>query len=115
MNRLQEEIFFDVCKKEGLPKPLAEWKFALNELKRKWAFDFCWLHPSGGGVALEVEGGVWTGGRHTRGTGFLGDIEKYNNAQLLGFMVFRCVPTEAPHKKTLEMIKKALIIKGIIK
>jgi hypothetical protein len=116
MNRLQEEIFYAVCKKEGLPKPLGEWQFALDSLKRKWAFDFCWLHESGGGVALEVEGGIWREkGAHNTGTAITRDIEKYNNAQLLGFIVLRCVPTEVSYKKTLEMIKKALIIKGIIK
>jgi hypothetical protein len=43
-------------------------------------------------IALEVEGGVWTCGRHTRPRGFLADIEKYNMAAILGWRVVRCVP-----------------------
>ena len=34
---------------------------------RKWRLD--WFHESG--VGVEIEGGIWTKGRHTRGKGFL--------------------------------------------
>ena len=57
---------------------------------RKWRFDYA--IPSHL-IALEVEGGVWTGGRHIRASGFLGDMEKYNNAALLGWRVFRTTAT----------------------
>lgn len=53
---------------------------------RKWKFDFA--HPPTK-TAIEIEGGIWTGGRHTRGKGFEGDCEKYNEATLLGWRVFR--------------------------
>jgi len=56
-------------------------------LTRKWRFDYA--HPVLK-IALEVEGGVWSGGRHTRGKGFLGDVEKYNAAAAAGWAVFRC-------------------------
>ena len=56
---------------------------------RKWRFDYA--VPSLR-IALEVEGGVWTGGRHTSGAGFLRDIEKYNEAALNGWLVLRCTP-----------------------
>ena len=53
---------------------------------RKWRFDFA--HPRSY-VAIELEGGVWSGGRHTRGTGFINDCIKYNTAALHGWTVFR--------------------------
>jgi len=53
---------------------------------RRWRFDFA--HP-GTRIAIEVEGGTWTGGRHTRGSGYAKDCEKYNEAQLNGWTVFR--------------------------
>jgi hypothetical protein len=58
---------------------------------RKWAADFM-IRPRQLGVALvllEIEGAVWTSGRHTRGAGFLADMEKYNTATMLGFRVLR--------------------------
>lgn len=58
---------------------------------RRWRFDWCWPDRK---IALEIEGGVWTKGRHTRGAGFLGDLEKYNAAALKGYRVFRCTPNQ---------------------
>ena len=68
---------------EKLPKPLEEHVFAPP---RKWRFDFAW---PGAMVAVEVEGGVWTSGRHTRGSGFLADCEKYEAAHRFGWTVYR--------------------------
>lgn len=40
-------------------------------------------------ILVEVEGGIWTGGRHTQPKGFIADIEKYNLATLIGYRVIR--------------------------
>ena len=52
---------------------------------RKWRADFA-HEPSR--TLIEIEGGAW-GGRHTHGTGFLADAEKYFEAYLLGWKVVR--------------------------
>jgi len=57
---------------------------------RKWRVD--WFHESG--VAIEIEGSVWTQGRHTRGSGFLADIEKYNALAERGILLFRVPANE---------------------
>ena len=54
--------------------------------KRKWRADF---HIVGKRILVEVEGGVWSGGRHTRGKGYIGDMEKYNAAVVMGYQVLR--------------------------
>lgn len=54
--------------------------------KRKWRADF---HIVGKKILVEVEGGVWSYGRHTRGKGYIGDMEKYNAAVLMGYQVLR--------------------------
>ena len=68
---------------------------------RKWRFYFAHLASR---VAIEIEGGVWSGGRHTRGAGFVTDCEKYNAALALGWRVFR-LPTPMIGVAWLEEIK----------
>jgi len=59
-------------------------------------------------VALEVEGGVWTGGRHTRGAGFIEDMEKYNAAACMGWFVLRIMPKDLYRTATLNMLREAI-------
>lgn len=56
---------------------------------RRWRFDAAILELK---VALELEGGIWNGGRHIRPSGFEKDLEKYNTAALEGWTVYRLVP-----------------------
>ena len=53
--------------------------------ERKWRFDYAHLPTK---TAIEINGGVWSGGRHNRGAGYLRDREKVNTAQMLGWKVF---------------------------
>ena len=54
--------------------------------KRRWRFDFALPERM---IAFEIEGGHWAGGRHTRGSGFAKDCEKYLEAALAGWTVVR--------------------------
>lgn len=53
---------------------------------RKWRSDFC-IRPHW--ILVEIEGAVWTSGRHTRGSGFIKDLEKYNTCSVLGYRLLR--------------------------
>ena len=73
--------------------------------ERKWRFDYaCEKYK----VAIEVEGGAFTNGRHTRGTGFIGDMEKYNKAAELGWIVLRYTPSQMNEAKTFDQIINVL-------
>jgi very-short-patch-repair endonuclease len=86
----------------GVPAPATEVKFHPT---RKWRFDYAW-HDSK--VALEIEGGVWIGGRHTSGAGFVKDMEKYNEASALGWRIIRFQPKELLKSSTVEILKRCL-------
>lgn len=72
---------------------------------RRWRFDFCWVLK---GVAVEVEGGTWSGGRHTTGAGFEKDCEKYNAAMLMGYRVFRFTGAMIRDGRAINTILEAL-------
>lgn len=97
-----EKVFAALVQRDGMPVPEAEYKF---HGLRKWRFDHAWPRWK---VALEVEGGVWTGGRHSSGAGFVKDIEKYNHAGAMGWIVLRCMPRTLATGETLAYIKAAL-------
>lgn len=71
--------------REIFPKDeiIPEYKFMPN---RKFRFDFAIPKRN---LAIERDGGVWTQGRHTRGAGFLKDMEKLNLAVAFKWRVLR--------------------------
>ena len=71
---------------------------------RRWRFDFACPAAR---VAVEIEGGIWSGGRHTRGVGFISDCEKYNAAAAAGWSVFR-LPDELLTREQLQNIHKLI-------
>lgn len=76
------------CRASGWPMPLSEYRF---HPLRRWRFDFAWPERM---LALEIEGGIWTRGRHVRGQGFLADLEKYNEAAIMGWRIIRLTPDQ---------------------
>jgi very-short-patch-repair endonuclease len=85
-SKLEETLWIHlraICAQYNHELPEREYKFCET---RKWRADFCWPACK---IIVEVEGGVWTQGRHTRGSGFIKDMEKYNVATILGYRVLR--------------------------
>ena len=74
--------------KHGLSGFVREFRFFPS---RRWRSDYAWPKYS---LLVEIDGGVWTGGRHTRGAGFTADQEKLNAAAMLGFYVLRFQPKD---------------------
>lgn len=85
----------------GWPRPEREYRF---HDKRKWRADYYWpkwarvceqlTRNAQDRVALEIEGAVWTNGRHTRGSGFVKDMEKYNTMSAMGIRLIRLTPAQ---------------------
>lgn len=70
---------------------------------RKWQADF---RIDDMPILVEVEGGVFSNGRHTRGEGYTKDCEKYSAAAINGWFVIR---------GTTAQIKAGLVIQWIEK
>jgi len=78
---------------------------------RKWRADFnVWRHywHTKGDVLVEIDGGAFIAGRHSRGTGVEKDAEKQSAAAILGYRVLRCTPRQVKDGTALEWIKQAL-------
>ena len=93
-------------KAQGIPEPVPEYRFFPD---RKFRFDFAWPQQ---GLALEVEGGIFTHGAHGSISGMLRDGEKYNLAATFGFRVLRILPDKLCMNETAELVKKCLAIRS---
>ena len=80
------DLITPLCRQSGLPEPHYEYVFAPP---RKWRFDVAF--PSAL-LAIEVQGGIWTHGRHTRGAALLKEHEKLNRAAELGWRIVYLTP-----------------------
>lgn len=68
---------------DSVPMPSPEYRF---HPVRLWRIDFAWPALK---LAVELEGGIWTHGRHTRGAGVKADMEKYNALAKMGWVLLR--------------------------
>lgn len=69
------------CRQRGYPEPVPEHRFHPS---RKWRFDAAFVDAM---LAVEFQGGAFSSGRHTRGTGFTRDAEKFATAAAMGWRV----------------------------
>jgi very-short-patch-repair endonuclease len=72
---------------------------------RRWRFDLALIPQR---VAVEVDGGSFVAGRHSRGAGQRGDMEKYGEALKLGWIVVRCMPEHVESGAALSWVEAAL-------
>ena len=114
-------LFRAYCRTMGIPEPVTEYRFGAiasggpgkglrSRLKgtglQDWRMDYAWPDQK---VALEVEGGVWVNGAHNRPGHFLSDMNKYNAAGAMGWIVLRCQPKDLMKYATVEMVKRAMV------
>ena len=101
-----EKIIAAVWRAAGLPPAAAEFRF---HPARQWRFDFAWPAAR---VAVEVQGGIWTRGRHTRGAALLREWEKLNTAAALGWRILYCAPGAVLTTAFAAQIRAALEYEG---
>ncbi|EOA6544913.1 TPA: DUF559 domain-containing protein [Vibrio vulnificus] len=97
-----EALLLSYIRAVKLDVPEAEFRFHKT---RRWRFDFAYPEQR---VAIEVEGGTWANGRHTRAKGYAADCEKYNMAVLEGWRVLRFTGDMIKSGNAIAMIEEAL-------
>lgn len=85
-----------------VPKPLLEYTFHPT---RKWRFDFAFPQH---GLAIEVQGGLFLGGRHNRGAAMVKEMEKFNEAVCRGWRILQCQPKDLCTLDFVITIQRAL-------
>lgn len=97
-------LFGGVLRFYSIRMPWSEFPFA-TELGRKWRWDYAWVEER---VALEVQGGIWSRGRHGRGSGIVKDMAKFNAGAALGWRLLLVEPKDLATRATALLIRKAL-------
>ena len=87
-----------LCVARGWPEPVAEFQFAPP---RRWRFDWAFhgftvlpYHGAEMNIAIEINGGLFIGGRHVSGAALLKEYEKLRYAARLGYRVLIYTPEQ---------------------
>lgn len=86
---------------DAFPGMVTEYRFHPTRL---WRFDFAWPDKK---VAVEYEGGVYQRGSHQHLDRYTSDCQKYNAAQLLGWIVLRYTAADN-YEDIVAQVKQAL-------
>ena len=97
-----ERQLFEQITAFGLPAPVVNYEFHPD---RGFRFDGAWPDRK---IAYEVQGGIWTGGKHGRGAGIAKDFEKLNEAILLGWRVFQFETGEISNGRAAVLLSRVL-------
>lgn len=100
-SELEDELVWQI-RSIGLQKPVREHKAIPG---RRFRFDLAWPEQK---LAVEVQGAVWTQGRHTRGAGAESDAEKLSLAVLHGWRVLVVCKVHIRSGQALQWIEQAL-------
>jgi hypothetical protein len=97
-----ELLLLNRLERAGLPLGEAQHRF---DPRRRFRFDRAWPEHK---VAVEVQGGVWTNGRHARGSGITSDAIKFSIAAALGWRVLVMTKPMIEEGLAVDLIAQAL-------
>ena len=101
-SHLEVDMFSIIEELDCLEGLIREYKFHPS---RKWLLDFAW---PGKKIGIEIHGAIWSGkfGGHTSGLGRMRDMEKMNEAKLLGWTIIEVASNHLKDGKAHEWVKK---------
>jgi very-short-patch-repair endonuclease len=101
VSELEQALAFQI-KAVGLPEPLRQYRPVVDRMYRA---DFCWPRSN---LIVEVDGGGFVAGRHTRGEGFEKDCERGNELVLAGWKVLHVTGRHIESGQAVAWIERAL-------
>lgn len=96
------DLFTLYCQSQLGREPVREHRFHTS---RKWRFDYAFPDLK---IAIECDGGVWTAGRHNRPKGYIKDMEKFNAAAALGWVVLKFTPQQLMTSATIDTLRSTI-------
>jgi very-short-patch-repair endonuclease len=103
-HRLEDE-FLRRALARGIPSPLRQSNLPWQGTGRKFRADFLWPDAK---LVVEVDGGTWRGGRHTRGSGYERDCEKLALACLAGYRLIKVTSHQVRSGAAVDWVGGAL-------
>jgi len=100
-SHLEETLLYQI-RIAGLPTPTREFKAVIG---RRFRWDFAFEHQK---LLVEVQGGIWTKGKHSTGVGITRDAEKLNFATCAGWRCLCVTGDQIKSGQALRWIQKAL-------
>lgn len=98
---LEQEFAWQI-RVSKLPTPVFQYRFLPP---RRFRFDVAYPDRM---LAVELNGAIWTQGRHTRGKGATSDAEKLSLAAIEGWRVLIAVPEHVRSGQALRWLEEAL-------
>lgn len=103
---MPEALLLNRIQRHGLPKP--ETQVQLIE-GRRFRYDVVFRQWK---VAVEVQGGIWSGGAHVRGQGYEANAVKSALAQIEGYICLYVTPGQINDNTAVFLIDRALRSRG---
>lgn len=100
-----ENMLWRRLEEAGLPQPEKEYRWARSE-GRMYRSDGFYREPIP--TLIEIDGGTWIGGGHTRGSAYEHDRQRDNLAALLGLRMLRFTKQMIASGEAVETIRRAL-------
>lgn len=96
------DLFTSICKSDLHVECVKEYRF---HPVRRWRFDYAIPDKK---IAIEIDGGVWNYGRHNRASGYVADMEKFNAAASMGWVVLKFTPQQQYTRGAFDLIAKTI-------
>ena len=63
-------------------------------------------------LAVEIQGVLYSNGRHNRGAAMEAEYEKYGEAMKLGWLVYSCGPNMVKNGSSIQLVESLIELRG---